>query len=358
MLKRTQIHEDHKASGARFTEFSGWDMPVFYSSIIDEHNTVRTACGAFDTSHMGEFVVSGPNALKFLNSLIPSDISTLNDGQAKYSLLLNDNGGIIDDLIVYKRPSDYLVIVNAGNVEKDFEHFIKNIVCGVDLKNLSGDYCLFAVQGPKSEEVMRKVVSDDLEKIKYFYSIEPKYPDIKPDYSFLARTGYTGEDGFELLIPRELGAQVWRKILSAGAKPCGLGARDTLRLEACMPLHGHDIDEQTTPLTAGLGWTIGWDKDFKGKPALLKEKADGLKKHLIAFVMDSGIPRSNCDIIINSQKAGVVTSGSFSPTLKKGIGLGYADKVLKPGDAINILIHSQEKSAKVTAKPFYKRKKQ
>src|SRR3989339_385000 len=354
-MLQTVLYDEHKKLNARFTEFGGWEMPVFYSSIIDEHNAVRNKAGIFDTSHMGEILISGPGAVNFLEKLVPARVAALAPGQARYSMLLNENGGIIDDIIIYRREKDILLIVNASNAGKDFEWLKKNITQSVSLENLSAGLCLLALQGPEAEKLLQPFVKQDLSKIKYFNFITPDFVPFKPEFAFLARTGYTGEDGFELLFSKECAVQVWQALLKAGAKPCGLGCRDTLRLGACMPLHGHEIDEATTPLEAGLSWAVSFDKDFIGKPALVKEKNEGLKKYLAAFSMSGGIPRGNCDIIYRGEKTGSVVSGTFSPTLKKGIGMGFSAKRLEPGEKIEILIHGQKKPAEVVKKPFYKR---
>ncbi|MCX5781443.1 MAG: glycine cleavage system protein T [Elusimicrobia bacterium] len=393
-MKRTPLYEEHIKLNARMTEFGGWEMPVQYSSIINEHNAVRQHAGLFDASHMGEFVISGKNAAQFLDKVTVANIGSIIPGRAKYSMLLNEKGGVIDDIIIYRRPNDFFVVVNAGNIEKDFNWLQENLIDGVHpvresssltnkdvtitplsknksiypgqelvvssngviLENISDKIGLLALQGPESQKIMEKLVNDDLSQIKYFGFINPSWKEMKPEYSILARTGYTGEDGFEIFITNDGLKVLWNKLISMGVTPCGLGARDTLRLEACMPLHGHEINDDITPLEAGLDWAIFWDKDFIGKQALLKQKKEGLKKFLSAIIMEEGIPRAGCDILMQGKKTGIVKSGTFSPTFRKGIGLGYIEKPAKIGDILSVLIHNQEKSAKVVQRPFYKRK--
>ncbi len=397
-MKRTPLYETQKKLGAKFTEFGGWEMPVQFSSIINEHNAVREKAGLFDASHMGEFIVSGPNAVKFLDKVTLANSGAIPAGKARYSMLLNEKGGIIDDIIIYRRPEDFFVVVNAGNMEKDFEWLTKNLSSpsseagcrgsktmsspnvsigdpgaskidsrlqnsgmtehiGVKLENLSGKIGLLALQGPDAQKIMQNLVNDDLSVLKYFSFIAPSWKNHNAEFSMLARTGYTGEDGFEIFISKENLVNIWDKLLSLGAVPCGLGARDTLRLEAAMPLHGHEISEDITPLEAEMDWAIFWEKDFIGKAALLKKKQDGPSRFLVAFGLKEGIPRGGYDITLNGKKIGAVVSGTFSPTFKKGIGIGYVDRKMNLGDTFYVVIHNSEKTAVVVPKPFYKRKK-
>lgn len=330
-------------------------MPVQYTSIIDEHNAVRQHSGVFDTSHMGIFIVSGEKCAEFLNKMTVSNIPVLVPGKAKYTLLLNKDGGIIDDLIVYRRKNDFLIVANAGNTEKDFDWLNKNLIKGANLENIGRTICLFALQGPDSERVLQPLTAENLKELKYFNFMESVSMSIGSGSYMIARTGYTGEDGFEIFASLENAPGLWDKLISLGVKPCGLGCRDTLRLEACMPLHGHEITDNTTPIVAGIDWTIFWDKEFIGKEVLLSQKQKGISSTLAAFVMESGIPRANCDIIIDGNHSGKVTSGTFSPTLKKGIGLGYVKEPLEIGRKIEILVHNQRRVALVVKKPFYKR---
>ncbi|MCB4790420.1 MAG: glycine cleavage system aminomethyltransferase GcvT [Elusimicrobia bacterium] len=355
-IMRTPLYEQHKKSNARFVEFGGWEMPVMYSSIIDEHNAVRNNCGLFDASHMGEFIVSGKMASDFLNRMTVANVPDIKPYQAKYSLFLNENGGIIDDLIIYRRENDFMLIVNAGNIEKDFNWLKKNIFKNVTLENISENTALLALQGPLSEKILQPMINEDLKGLKSFNFMIPAFKSYKPDFAVISRTGYTGEDGFEILVSNCEAPMIWQELVSNGAKPCGLGARDSLRLEAAMSLHGHEINDETTPLEATLGWTIYWEKEFIGKKALLKLIEKGLIRFLTAFILENGIAREGADIMMNSTKIGRVTSGSFSPTLKKGICLGYVNQKLEPNTIVEIIVHHQPKKAAVVKKPFYKRK--
>jgi len=332
-------------------------MPVMYTSIIDEHNAVRSGCGIFDTSHMGTYIISGAGAEAFLGRITTANIKAMVPGQAKYTLFLNENAGIIDDLIIYRRRDDYLLVVNAGNSDKDRAWMEKNLRPDAEIKNISPDICLLALQGPDSEKILQPQVNDDLRGLKYFYSMTPSFKSSKPRFSFLAKTGYTGETGFEIFISKENAAALWEKLVESGSKPCGLGARDTLRLEACMPLHGHEINDDIDPFTAELGWAVFLEKDFIGKDSLLKIKTRGQKSFLTAMTLESGVPRAHCEIRTEGTAAGAVTSGTYSPTLKKGIALGYIEDKLKIGDTVSIVIHGQDKPANVVFKPFYKRTK-
>lgn len=354
-MRRTPLYHEHEKLKARFTEFGGWDMPVMYTSIIDEHNAVRNSAGIFDASHMGEFIVGGKDAVKFLNKVTITDVSTLKTGQCKYSMFLNENGGIIDDILIYKRENDFFVVVNAGNMPKDWDWVNKHKSGDMILENRSEELCLIALQGPDSKKIMQQFVKNDLNAVNYYTFFTPDFIDVPHKFAIVSRTGYTGEDGFEIFINNEAAPLMWQKLLQAGAKPAGLGARDTLRLEASMPLHGHEITDDITPIEAGLNWPINWDHDFIGKSAIAAQKEKGPAKKLVAFVLDSGIPRQNFDIILSGNKIGQVASGTFSPTLKKGIGTGFVNTPLEIGATIEILIHNQPKQAKIVKKPFYKR---
>jgi aminomethyltransferase len=355
-MKRTFLYEEHKKLNAKFTEFGGWEMPVQYSSIIDEHNAVRTACGVFDTSHMGTFSVSGKDSEAFLNKMTLGNISGLAHNKARYSMFLNENGGIIDDIIVYKLEEDeYMVVVNAGNLEKDKLRLGTHISGDVVLKDLSPEICLLAVQGPKSEEILQTLCETDLSLMKYFSATDLNLKNAAVEFSRIARTGYTGEDGFEIFISKNAAVSLWEKLMYLGIKPCGLGCRDTLRLEACMPLHGHEISEDITPIEAGFQKTINWNNDFIGKNALAVAKDNPLKK-IIAFECLSGIARGGNSVYFNGQKSGCVTSGTFSPTLKKAIGMALVDSNAGE-EGLEAEIHGNRRKIKVVEKPFYKRKR-
>ncbi|MFH1367836.1 MAG: glycine cleavage system aminomethyltransferase GcvT [Elusimicrobiota bacterium] len=356
-MRRTPLYHEHEKLKAKFTEFGGWDMPVFYSSIIDEHNTVRNSAGIFDASHMGEFIVGGKDAVQYLNKITITDTGLLKPGQCKYSMFLNEKGGIIDDILIYRRENDFFVVVNAGNMPKDWDWVNWNKSGDVILENRSEEISLIALQGPGSKNIMQQFVKNNLDEVKYYTFFTPVFNDMSPKFALISRTGYTGEDGFEIFINNEAAPHMWQKLVAAGVKPCGLGARDTLRLEAGMPLHGHEITDDITPVEAGLNWAVNWDKDFIGKGVIAAQKEKGPAKKLVAFVLESGIPRQNFDIISNGQKIGQVASGTFSPTLKKGIGTGFVNVPLEIGAKIEIMIHNQPKPAVIVKKPFYKRNK-
>lgn len=361
MTKRTPLFEAHKKSGARFVEFFGWEMPIQYTSIIEEHNAVRNKAGLFDVSHMGRIDVSGPDSFDFVQKLITNDVSKLEKKQALYTPMCYESGTIVDDLIVYKLDDDhFLLVINASNREKDFEWMKKNEEGDMQLKNVSDEVGMIAFQGPNSEKVLQRLTDYDLSALKYFRIDDIELDGIK---TMTARTGYTGEDGFEIYAADVEIKHIWNKILELGKEegvvPVGLGARNTLRLEACMMLYGNDIDDTTTPLEAPLSWTVKLDKDhFIGKEKLLEQKEKGVKKKLVAFEMiDRGIPRHGYKIFAEDE-IGIVTSGTFSPTFKKNIGLGYVDiKFKEIGNEIKIHIRNNLCRAKIVKIPFYKRSK-
>ncbi len=339
-------------------------MPLYYTSIIDEHNMVRNRVGLFDVSHMGEFNIRGKDALAFVKELITNDASRLNNNQVLYTLMCNNKGTIIDDLLVYKFSDErFMLVVNASNIEKDFEwieevtsKFEKDVV----LKDISDETSLLALQGPKAEKVLQKVTDLDLSQIKYYWFQEGTVEKIQ---AIISRTGYTGEDGFEIYIKPEHTIKVWNRLLEIGKeegiKPIGLGARDTLRLECAMLLYGNDMDETKTPLETNIAWTVKFDKEnFIGKEALLKQKEEGIKQRLVGFeLIERGVPRHNYPILKDKERIGTVTSGSFSPTLKKGIGLGYVKtNFAKEGNEIQIQIRERTTRAKIVKTPFYKRR--
>jgi len=364
--KKTPLYDEHKSLGARFTEFSGWTMPVSYSGLVDEHNAVRTAAGLFDVSHMGEIFVSGPNAKNFLQFVATNDIEKLKDGQAQYSLLLNENGGVVDDIIVYRiAEENFLLCVNAGNADKDWkwlEHCNKNF--NARLENASPDFGQVALQGPKAREILQQARNDFSENgfpPFTFQTIRWNF-ESGPAEIIIACTGYTGEDGFELFCPSEHVAELWRALLEAGKehgiKPAGLGARDTLRLEACYPLHGHEIRDDLTPLGAGLGWVIKFETDFLGKDVLEKEKAQGSPLRLVGLeVLDPGIIRDGAKLsTLDGKEIGWVTSGTKPPTVGKAIGLGYVPaEYAALGTPLTAEVRGKQLKVQVIRKPFYKR---
>jgi aminomethyltransferase len=325
--------------------FAGWEMPVQYSGVIPEHKAVRTDCGVFDVSHMGQLEVEGPRARDFLQGLLANDVERLEPGRAQYTLLTNEPGGILDDLIVYElSPGRYLLIVNAANTDSDFRWLKDRELRGTDVRDVSERYALIAVQGPRSLERL------GLPEAPPFSFAEGELDGIP---CMIARTGYTGEAGVELLVEADDAANLWELTLERGATPCGLGARDTLRLEVCYPLHGNDIGPNTDAISAGLGWVCALDKDFVGAEALRRVEKEGPEQKLVAFVMrDSGIPRQGMEIV----EGGEVTSGSHSPMLERGIGLGYLPaSTAGPGTEITIDVRGKRRAAQIVKKPIYRR---
>lgn len=328
MEKNIPLHQLHVTLGGKIVPFAGFNMPVRYSSDIEEHMTVRNGVGVFDVSHMGEFKVEGPHALELIQRITSNDASKLIDGQAQYTCLPNETGGIVDDLIVYRiKENDYFIVVNAGNIEKDWNWFVKHNTKGATLKNLSDEYCLFAVQGPKAVSVLQKLTSTDLSTIKYYHFAIGTFAGVAD--VMMSNTGYTGAGGFEIYVKNANAEKVWNSIFEAGKeadiKPIGLGARDTLRLEMGFCLYGNDIDDTTSPLEAGLGWITKFTKEFTNSANLKKQKEDGVKKKLVGFKMiDRGIPRHDYPLKDAAGNViGKVTSGTQSPMLNIGIGLGY-----------------------------------
>jgi aminomethyltransferase len=344
-LLRTPLHERHVALGARMVPFAGWEMPVQYAGVIAEHRAVRTDCGVFDVSHMGELEVEGPRAHELLQSLLSNDLDRIGVGRAQYTLLTNERGGIVDDLIAYRLDEHrYLIVVNASNRRTDFEWLRDREIRGSDVRDVSDDYALLAVQGPRSLERL------GLEDAPPFTFAEGEIDGVE---CVVARTGYTGERGVELLCMADDAIELWDAVLARGATPCGLGARDTLRLEVCYPLHGNDISPETDAISAGLGWVCALEKDFTGVEELRRIKADGPARRLAAFVMaEKAIPRPGMPI----KEGGSVTSGSLSPMLDAGIGLGYVPAALAaPGNELTIDVRGRPRIARTVEKPIYKR---
>jgi aminomethyltransferase len=344
-LLRTPLYERHVSLGARMVPFAGWEMPVQYEGVIPEHRAVREDCGVFDVSHMGEIEVEGPHARDLLQSLLSNDLDKLEIGDAQYTLLTNEQGGIVDDLIVYRLEGGrYLLVVNASNRDADYDWVKERERPGSDVRNVSDRYALLAVQGPRSIERL------GLDEAPAFTFAMGEIDGIE---CMINRTGYTGETGVELMVMSEDAVALWDAVLERGAKPAGLGARDTLRLEVCYPLHGNDIGPETDAISAGLGWVCALDKDFTGVEELRRIKAEGPARKLVAFVMqDPGIPRQGMAIA----EGGEVTSGTHSPMLDKGIGMGYvAAEHAKPGTSLTIDVRGRERRGAVVKKPIYKR---
>jgi aminomethyltransferase len=327
-LKYVPLNDLHVNLGAKMVPFAGYNMPVRYSSDIEEHMTVRNGVGVFDVSHMGEFTIKGPNALDLIQRVTTNDASKLVDGQAQYSCLPNETGGIVDDLIVYKiKDNDYLLVVNASNIDKDWNWISKFNSKGAEMKNISDDLCLFAVQGPKAAATLQKLTSTDLSAIKYYHFAIGEFGGVKD--VIMSNTGYTGAGGFEIYVNKAHAEKIWKAVFEAGKefniKPIGLGARDTLRLEMGFCLYGNDIDDTTSPIEGGLGWITKFTKDFTNAAAIKNQKEAGVKRKLVGFKMvDKGIPRHDYQIKDASGSViGKVTSGTQSPMLSIGIGLGY-----------------------------------
>jgi aminomethyltransferase len=356
--KQVPLNDLHVKLGGKMVPFAGYNMPVRYSSDIEEHMTVRKGVGVFDVSHMGEFLLTGPNALDLIQRVTSNDASKLIDGQAQYSCLPNETGGIVDDLIVYKKKdNDYMLVVNASNIEKDWNWISKFNTKGVDMKNISDEICLFAVQGPKAVTALQKLTKVELSTIKYYHFSIGEFAGVQD--VVMSNTGYTGAGGFEIYVHKNYAEKIWHAIFEAGKefdiKPIGLGARDTLRLEMGFCLYGNDIDDNTSPLEGGLGWITKFTKEFTNSTAIKKQKEDGVKKKLVGFKMiDKGIPRH--DYLIKDAAGvpiGKVTSGTMSPMLGIGIGLGYvASEHAAVGSEIFIDVRGKLIKAEVSKTPL------
>jgi aminomethyltransferase len=360
-MKTTALTETHIALGAKMVPFAGYNMPVSYEGVNVEHETVRTGVGVFDVSHMGEFLLEGPKAIELVQKVSSNDASKLTVGKAQYSCMPNENGGIVDDLIVYRvKEETYLLVVNASNIEKDWNHISKyNNAIGAEMRNISDGFSLLAIQGPKAVEAMQSLSSHDLSAIKFYNFVVGDFAGI--EHVIISATGYTGSGGFEIYCKNSEVHQVWDKVFEAGAdfgiKPIGLAARDTLRLEMGYCLYGNDIDDTTSPFEAGLGWITKFTKDFVNSEALADEKRRTPERKLVGFELDEkGIPRQGYDIVDNQgKKIGEVTSGTMSPSMGKGIGLGYVPTVFAdPNSKIHIQIRKNRVPATVVKPPFYK----
>ncbi len=350
-------------------EFAGWEMPIQFKGLIHEHNSVRNNAGVFDISHMGVFAIKGINPKDNLQKLVPTDLHRIGAGEACYTVLLNENGGIIDDLIIYDLGIDaqnnhcLLTVINAGCIEKDITWLKKNLTPNqIEISDAKKDGVLIALQGPEAEEQLNQILEKPITNIPRFghSEIAVRANNARHSFSiFIARTGYTGEDGFEILIQKEGGIAIWNQLIENGVTPCGLGARDTLRLEAAMPLYGNDIDKTTTPLEAGLGWLVHMEnpKDFIGKSALEIQNREGIKKKLVGIKIEGkAIARRGYKIFYQNKLLGEITSGTWSPTLNEGIALGYLPtEVAKPGTKIYVEIRKKLHKASVVRKPFYRR---
>lgn len=358
-LKRTPLFEEHQKAGAKIVPFAGYEMPVQYrAGILAEHRAVRESAGLFDVSHMGEFDVRGGDALGFIQHVTTNDASKLEVGQAQYSVICNEQGTALDDCIVYRFEDHYMIVVNASNVDKD-RAWISQFAArfGTTLTDRSDEFALLALQGPKASQILARLTDSDLDAIKYYHFANGTVAD-RP--AIISRTGYTGEDGFELYINANDAEFIWRTLLEAGAPeglgPIGLGARDSLRLEMGYILYGNDLTEDNTPLEAGLGWVTKLDKgDFVGKSKLAEQKQAGVRKKLVAFKLrERGFPRHGYEVRVNNEPAGEVTSGTVSPMLEEGIGMAYiATEFSKPGTAIEIMVRDKALPAEIVRTPFY-----
>lgn len=360
-MKNTALTHIHESLGAKLVPFAGFNMPVQYEGVTVEHETVRNGVGVFDVSHMGEFLLSGPNALDLIQKVTSNDASALTVGRAQYSCLPNNQGGIVDDLIVYRiKEEQYLLVVNASNIEKDWEWISSHNDLGVEMKNLSEDYSLLAIQGPKAVEAMQSLTSINLAEIKYYHFEVADFAGI--EHVIISATGYTGSGGFEIYCKNSEVEHIWNKVFEAGAsfgiKPIGLAARDTLRLEMGFCLYGNDINDTTSPLEAGLGWITKFTKEFSNSENLKKQKEEGVTKKLVGFeLLERGIPRHDYEIVdADGNNIGIVTSGTMAPTVGKGIGMGYVKTEFADVDSeIYIQIRNNKVKAKVVKMPFYKK---
>lgn len=363
-LKRTPLFDVYKNYEGKTIDFGGWELPVQFSSIKEEHEAVRTKAGMFDVSHMGEIEVKGPDSLKFLQKMMTNDISKLKSGGAQYTAMCYENGGTVDDLLVYKMADeDYLLVVNAANTDKDFDWLKEHVEGEVTLNNISEDMAQLALQGPLAEQVLQKLTEDDLSQIGFFKFQEDVVIDGKK--ALVSRTGYTGEDGFEIYCHRNDAASLWERILEVGKNdgvlPCGLGCRDTLRFEAGLALYGQELSPEISPLEAGVGFAVklGKEDDFIGKAALKEQKENGVPRKLVGLEMiDRGIPRHGYAVFAGDEKIGEVTTGTQSPTLKKNIGLALIKREFGALDSeVDVEIRGKRAKAKLISTPFYKREK-
>jgi aminomethyltransferase len=360
-LKRTKLYNKHVSLGAKIVEFAGWEMPVQYSNLVEEHNTVRNKVGIFDVSHMGTFKISGADSFNFLQKMVPNDLNRIHAGKAIYTQFCKEDGNVIDDLIIYYiKPELFYMVVNASNVEKDFSWLEKNVSGDVKLENLASQTAVLALQGPFAEKTLQQICSYDLSTIKSFCLVETNILGVD---LIVSRTGYTGEDGFELIFNNEYSEKIFDEIFKSGSefdiKAIGLGARDTLRLESNLPLYGHELNEETSPIEAKLTWSVKLEKgDFIGSSVLAKQKSEGTSKKLIGLKsLSRAIPREGYELSFENEIVGRVTSGTFSPTLNYPIALAYVNtkREYNIGDTLEVIIRGKNHPVEIIALPFYKR---
>ena len=355
-MKKTSLYQSHLAIGAKMVHFAGFEMPMQYTGVVHEHLAVRHKVGIFDVSHMGEILVSGPNAIDLIQYVFSNDAQHLDVGQAQYGYMPNAKGGIIDDLLVYRIDSQsYLLVVNAANIEKDWNWLVtNNKVFGASLQNQSDQLSLIALQGPQATSVLAKLTNTDIGSIPFYRFVYGKVAGI--DQVLISATGYTGSGGYELYVPNEGAEKIWNSLIQNGAEPCGLAARNTLRIEMGYCLYGNDIDDTTSPISAGLSWCTALSKDFVSKDQIEKQKVDGVSKKRVGFIVNErGIPRQTYGLVDESENdIGIVTSGTQSPCLEKGIGIGYVDREKAiVGNIIYVSIRNKQVPATITSLPFY-----
>lgn len=357
-MKKTPLYEWHASNSNNVVPFGGFLLPVYYSSIVEEHLNVRSQAGLFDVSHMGEFIISGPASEKFMQLVTVNDVSKLSNGQAQYNAMCNNNGGIIDDIIIYKKDSEFMMVVNASNIDKNFGWLKSVLIEDVVLRNKSMDIGLIAVQGPSSRKILQSLVKQDISNLRFYHFIDGV--DMTGNEALISRTGYTGELGYEIYASAESVKNIWENLIEEGMQhglmPAGLGCRDTLRLEMNYLLYGNDINQKTNPIEAGLGWITKFDKgDFIGRESIIQKK-DKINKRIFCFSMlDRAIPRKGCDVLYDDKSIGTVTSGTMSPMMKNGIGMGYIERThYKLDSKLKINIRGKLKEAKIVDPPFYK----
>jgi aminomethyltransferase len=358
MALRTVLYNWHVAHGARMVDFAGWDMPVQYTTIIDEHTTVRTGAGLFDISHMGRLSFGGKDDLELIQRVYTNNAATMKDFQVRYGLVCNDQGGIRDDVLVYRWPYGYAMVVNASNREKIVAWLAESKgSLEVDVRDQTTGTCMIAVQGPKAMEMCHGLTETDAGSLKYYCAAPTRY---RGNNCVVSRTGYTGEDGVEFMVGAAQGVQLWEELLARGAKPCGLGARDTLRLEAAMPLYGHELSEDIDPFQAGLAWAVKLDKgDFRGRDALLKRQDDpSLRQRVGLELAGKRIAREGARVLADGKEVGIVSSGTFGPTMNKSIAMAYVEPAYKtPATSVAVDIRGKSEDARVVPLPFYQRPK-